>query len=256
MNPAGLRVVVTGGASGIGLAFARRLRELGSRVAIVDRDVAALAAVGEEWPRAAPASSGDCVAWEGDVGIEADVTRVVEGVVASFGGIDVLINNAAVLRDQALVSKLGKRVKKHSTADWDETLRSNLTGPFLMAREVAASMIERRLAGLVVNVSSISRAGNPGQTAYAASKAALVAMTATWAQELAPHRIRVVAIAPGFVETGMTKAIPPMFLERIRELTPLKRFGTLDEFASAIQFVVENDYLNGKTLELDGGLRF
>ena len=107
-----------------------------------------------------------------------------------------------------------------------------------------------------MNISSISRAGNPGQSAYAATKAGIDALTVTWSQELAPYHIRVVAIAPGFAETGMTENIPPVFVDGIKEQTPLKRFGRLDEFGHAVQFVIENDYLNGKVLELDGGLRF
>src|SRR5262249_18276823 len=131
-----------------------------------------------------------------------------------------------------------------------------LTGTFLMTREVAAVMLRDKRPGVVVNISSISRNGNPGQSAYAATKAGIDALTVTWSQELAPYGIRVAAIAPGFVETRMTTAIPPVFLEQIRERTPLKRFGTVDEFARTIQFVLENDYLNGKVLEVDGGLRF
>jgi 3-oxoacyl-[acyl-carrier protein] reductase len=121
---------------------------------------------------------------------------------------------------------------------------------------VVEGMLRARRPGLIVNVSSISRAGNPGQSAYAASKAAVDALTVTWSQELAIYGIRVVALAPGFIETSMTTRIPPVFLERIRERTPLGRFGTLDEFGHVIEFIVENDYLNGKVLELDGGLRF
>lgn len=250
MNVADQRVLVTGAASGIGLAMARKLDGLGARVWGVDRDEAALSEL-----RTSQGTGGiEYLAC--DVGFEEQVRAVVSQVDAASGGVTVLINNAAVLRDQALVAKLGRTIRRHSLADWEETLRSNLTGTFLMAREVAESMIRARRRGLIVNVSSISRAGNPGQTAYAASKAAVDACTVTWAQELAPYGIRVVALAPGFVETSMTTRIPPMFLERIRERTPLNRFGTLDEFAHVIQFIIENDYLHGKVLELDGGLRF
>ncbi len=250
MKVAEQRVVVTGGASGLGLAMARRLASLGARVWAVDRDAARLAEL--------PASELDGLLQfvACDVGVEAQVQPVVRRIDELAGGITVLVNNAAVLKDQALVARLGRHMRRHSLADWEETLRSNLTGTFLMAREVAESMIRGRRPGLIVNVSSISRAGNPGQSAYAASKAAVDALTVTWSQELAAYDIRVVALAPGFVETNMTSAIPPMFLERIRDRTPLKRFGTLDEFAHVIQFIVENDYLHGKVLELDGGLRF
>jgi 3-oxoacyl-[acyl-carrier protein] reductase len=249
----GTAALVTGGASGIGQAFARRLAWRGARVWVVDRDEAAIARANDAWDEADRARPHFLRA---DVGLEDQASSAVQQAAAESGGLDVLVNSAAVLHDQALVSKLGKTVKKHSLADWDETVRSNLTGTFLMAREAALHMIAAHRHGLIVNVSSISRAGNPGQTAYSATKGAVDALTVTWSQELAIYGIRVVAIAPGFVETPMTRRIPPLFLERIRERTPLKRFGTLDEFGHAIEFIVENDYLNGKVLELDGGLRF
>jgi 3-oxoacyl-[acyl-carrier protein] reductase len=241
-------VLVTGGASGIGHQFVRHLAAAGARVWAVDNDTAALCAAREGTPGA---QFVHC-----DVGDEDQVVRTVADIERTSDGITVLVNNAAVLRDQALVSRVGRRIKKHSLADWQATLQSNLTGTFLMAREVAEAMIRARRPGLIVNMSSVSRHGNAGQTAYSATKAAIDALTTTWSRELTVYGIRVAAIAPGFVETPMTRRIPPLFLDRIREQTPLKRFGTLDEFGRAIQFVIENDYFNGKVLELDGGLRF
>jgi 3-oxoacyl-[acyl-carrier protein] reductase len=251
MNPQGLRVVVTGGASGIGEAFARRLVELGAHVWVIDRDGAAVDRARAAWP---DGRGPQYVV--GNVGDVSDVESIVSQVEAAAGGIDVLVNNAAILRDQALVSKVGRRLKKHSLEDWHETIQSNLTGVFLMAREAAHSMLRAGTRGLIVNVSSVSRAGNAGQTAYSAAKAGIDAMTVTWARELAPYGIRVAAIAPGFVETGMTQRIPSLFLDRLKEATPIGRYGRLDEFAHAIEFVVTNDYFNGRVLELDGGLRF
>jgi 3-oxoacyl-[acyl-carrier protein] reductase len=250
VNVAEQRVLITGAASGLGLAFARRLAGRGAQVWGIDRDADAIARVRED------GTGRGVVFVSADVGVESEVAAAVAEIDRQSAGITVLVNNAAILRDQALVSKVGRTIRKHSTADWDDTLRSNLTGTFLMSREVIATMLTARRGGLVVNVSSISRAGNPGQSAYAASKAAIDALTVTWSQELAVYGIRVVALAPGFIETSMTTRIPPLFLERIRERTPLRRFGSLDEFGHVIEFIVENDYLNGKVLELDGGLRF
>ena len=243
---------MTGGASGLGLAFVEHLSRRGANVWAIDRDREALAEAEKRFAGPArPPRFAVC-----DVGIEDQVVATVADIERESGGIDILVNNAAVLRDQTLVAKLGKRIKKHSLADWNETLASNLTGTFLMGREVAEALIRARRPGLIVNLSSISRHGNPGQSAYAATKGAVDALTVTWSQELAIHKIRVVAIAPGFVETRMTKNIPALFLERIRERTPLGRFGTLEEFQRTIEYVIENDYLNGKILEVDGGLRF
>ena len=252
MNITGKTIIVTGGAAGLGLAFVRHSASLDARVWALDEDRAALAAAEND----SPAGDAQARFVHCDVGDEAQVIRTIDEIERASGGIDVLVNNAAILRDQTLVTKLGKKIKKHSTDDWNAVLQSNLTGAFFTTREVAATMIAAKRPGLIVNISSISRAGNPGQSAYAATKAALDALTVTWSQELAAYKIRVVGIAPGFVETAMTKSIPPLFLEQIRERTPLKRFGTLDEFAHTIQYVIENDYLNGKVLELDGGLRF
>jgi 3-oxoacyl-[acyl-carrier protein] reductase len=242
-------VVVSGGASGLGLAFSRHLAGLGARVWALDRDTRALAAASRE--------SEEISFLACDVGDEPQVVDAVARVERESGGITILVNNAAVLRDQALVSKVGGKIRTHSLDDWKETIHSNLTGTFLMTREVAAAMIRgKRRAGLIVNISSISRSGNPGQTAYSATKGGIDALTVTWSQEMAVYGIRVVGVAPGFVETPMTSRIPPVFLERLRERTPMGRFGTLDEFARTLQYVIETDYLNGKVLELDGGLRF
>ena len=239
----GTKIIITGGASGIGRAFARSLGEAGATCWVLDKDL--------------PEDRlTNCEYLKCDISDEHQVTKVVADIDSESGGIDVLVNNAAILRDQVLVGRLGKRVKKHDSADWHDTLGTNLTGTFLMARETCHSMICRKKAGVIVNISSISAAGNAGQSAYAASKAAVSALTVTWAKELANYKIRVAGIAPGFVETGMTKNIPPMFLSQIRNLSPLKRFGTLEEFGHAIKYVIENDYFHGKTLELDGGIRF
>lgn len=251
MRLPGAAVLVTGGASGIGFRVATRLLGLGARVWVVDRDEAAIARCREE---SGPAPG---ITWlAGNVGEPGDVERVVAEAEAASGGLDVLVNNAGVLRDQTLVSRLGKRVRQHSLEDWQETLQSNLTGTFLMARAVATAMLGARRRGLILNVSSVVRTGNPGQSAYAATKAAVESLTVTWARELAPYGVRVAALSPGFVETGMTRNIPPVFLDKIRESSPVGRFGELDEFAHAVQFIIENDYFAGRVLDLDGGLRF
>jgi 3-oxoacyl-[acyl-carrier protein] reductase len=251
MKVDGARILITGGAAGIGLHCARQLSASGARVYCADRDKLAI-----EQARAAGTGSDSPEFFHADVSDPLQVERLVEQVVSAAGGLDILVNNAGVLHDQALVSKLGKRINQHSLDDWNDTLGSNLTGVFLMARAVAARMIADRSAGLIVNVSSVVRSGNPGQSAYAATKAAVASLTVTWTRELAPYRIRVAALSPGFVETGMTVNIPPMFLDRIKAESPVGRFGELGEFADGLRFIIENDYFSGRILDLDGGLRF
>ena len=249
MNIRDRHVIITGGASGLGRAFAAHLHRQGARVWVLDRrEPDPFAEPGAE-PRDGLPRYIPC-----DVRDPDQVEAAVMAVHRLAGRIDGLVNNAAVLKDQALVSGLKGKVRKHSLEAWDETLRTNLTGYFLVAREVAAVMVADRTGGLIVNVSSVSRRGNAGQSAYAASKAGIDALTRTWARELSPYGIRVASLAPGFVATPMTAAIPGLFLEQLRERTPIKRFGTEAEMAAALSFIIGNEYYHGRILELDGGL--
>ncbi len=251
MQVSGSGILITGGASGIGLACAQQLAAMGARILVVDNDVDALA----ELSTAGDGEPG-IAALRCDIGDAAEVEALMADVAERFGDIDAVVNNAAILRDQTLVSRLGKRTKKHSVEDWNATLAANLTGTFLVAREAAAAWVTKRRPGVIINTSSVVRTGNPGQSAYAATKAAVEALTVTWAQELAPYRIRVAAISYGFAETGMTRRIPPYFLERIKARSPIGRFATVEELAEGCRFIIENDYFLGRTLDLDGGLRF
>ena len=244
---AGSVILVTGAASGIGRAAAIRFAETGALVVAVDRSAEALATL------SLPDRSLKFVC---DVGNPQDVERVLTELDHHDVSVDVVVNNAAVLKDQTLVAKLGRNIKKHSIADWQETLHSNLTGTFLVAREFAAHWIVRRKPGLIVNTSSVVRCGNAGQSAYAATKAAVDSLTVTWCRELAPYRIRVAGIAHGFAETGMTDQIPPLFLDQLRKRAAVGRFGFVDELVQGLCFIIENDYFAGRTLELDGGMRF
>lgn len=251
MQVEGARILVTGGAAGIGLECVRHFLSMGANVIVVDNDRDAIDEL-----TAATASVRSYSIKYCDVGNVEDVESTIAAVFEDSGGLDAVINNAGILRDQTLVSRLGKRVKKHSLDDWMATISSNLTGTFLVAREVAARWLEDRKAGVIVNTSSVVRTGNPGQSAYSATKAAIEALTVTWSQELAPYHIRVAAIAYGFAETGMTKKIPPLFLEKIKSKSPVGRFADVAELAAGVQFILENEYFVGRTLELDGGLRF
>jgi 3-oxoacyl-[acyl-carrier protein] reductase len=180
----------------------------------------------------------------------------LDQVTADFGRLDGLINNAGIVRDAMLVKvKDGEVVGKMSLEQWQEVIDVNLTGVFLCAREAAQRMIGQRGGGVIVNVSSISRAGNAGQTNYSAAKAGVAAMTVVWAKELARYGIRVGAVAPGFIRTPMVAGMKPEALAKMTAPIPLGRLGEPEEIAHAVGFIFENDLFTGRCLEVDAGLR-
>jgi 3-oxoacyl-[acyl-carrier protein] reductase len=189
-----------------------------------------------------------------DAANDDSVVGALDAVTHDFGGLDGLINNAGIVRDAMLVKvKNGQVVGKMTLADWQAVIDVNLTGVFLCAREAAQRMIAR--GGVIVNVSSICRAGNAGQTNYSAAKAGVAAMTVVWAKELARYRIRVGAVAPGFVRTPLVESMKPEALERMASAIPLGRLGEPDEIAHAVGFIFENDLFTGRCVEVDAGLR-
>jgi 3-oxoacyl-[acyl-carrier protein] reductase len=165
----------------------------------------------------------------------------------------VLVNNAGVLIDGAMVSFSFKGVSRYPLESWRATLETNLTGSFLSAQLAAEQMIRKRAKGVIVNVSSISRQGRAGQSAYSASKGALASLTYTLAQELAPFKIRCVAVAPGLVDTPMAAQIPENYRKQMLSHVSAGRMGRPDEIAHGVRFCIENDFFNGRVLELDGG---
>lgn len=191
---------------------------------------------------------------EVDIADEAAVTRFVAAATEALGGVNVLVNNAGILRDGAMaVEEEGRGVRKLPLILWGKVLDVNLTGQFLVAREVAAGMIERREKGVIINISSLARTGNPGQSSYAASKAGLDACTRTWALELAPHGIRVAGVAPGVIDTPILEEISDEALQALRAGIPVGRIGTPEEVWLAVRFILECEFFNGRTLEVDGG---
>ena len=151
--------------------------------------------------------------------------------------------------------KDGDIVDRMSMQDWQSVIDVNLTGVFLCGREAATQMIRHGNGGVIINISSISRAGNPGQSNYAAAKAGVAALTVTWARELARYQVRCAGIAPGVFYTDMVAQMKPEAQDRLNQAVPLKRTGQVEELAGAATFILENDYFNGRILELDGGLR-
>ena len=174
-----------------------------------------------------------------------------------MGGLNGLVNNAGILRDGLLVKKDRNtgEVKTLSTADWNAVIGVNLTGATLMVREVVAHMARSGYRpGVIVNMSSLARHGNRGQSNYVSAKAALAANTVTWAREFAPFGIRVGAVAPGMVETPMTAGMNTKAREALVAAIPVGRIGLPEDLWLAIRFIIECDYFNGRTVDVDGGL--
>ena len=245
-------IIVTGAARGLGQAMAIYLARDGAQIALLDLDTEIL----EHTRQKILAIGGTASAYSCNVADENSVKTTIKQVSDDFGHIHGLINNAGILRDGLLVrAKQGKVIDTLSYDKWQSVMNVNLTGVFLCGREVAAHMIEKRVHGVIINIASISRAGNFGQSNYSAAKAGVVALTTTWARELARYNIRSAAIAPGMIETEMTGAMKPEARAKMNAGIPAGRMGTPGEIARTAKFIFKNDYFNGRVLELDGGLR-
>ena len=244
-------IIITGGCQGLGRAMAEYLAAKGAKLALVDLNPEKL----ELAVTACQAHGVEARAYLCNVADEEQVTQTVSQIADDFGAIHGLINNAGILRDGMLLKVKDGEITKMSLAPWQAVIDVNLTGVFLCTREVAAKMVELNNQGAIINISSISRAGNVGQTNYSAAKAGVAAATVTWAKELARYGIRVAGIAPGFIETEMTLGMKPEALEKMTSFIPLKRMGKVEEIAHSAAYILENDYYSGRILELDGGLR-
>jgi 3-oxoacyl-[acyl-carrier protein] reductase len=241
-----LRVIVTGAARGMGAHFALRLHEAGAKVMAADVDEAGLSELPVEIARRVT-----------DVSVEQECGDLVRATAEQLGGLNALINNAGIIRDQLVVKRdreTGK-IKKFDTTGWNAVIAVNLTGAFFMVREFAAHLVETGTKpGVIVNMSSVARHGNRGQSNYVSAKAALAANTVTWAREFAPYGIRVGAIAPGMVETPMTRGMNQAARDALVKMIPVGRIGVPEDLWLAVKFVLECDYFNGRTMDVDGGL--
>ncbi len=215
-------VAVTGGARGIGKAIASAFAERGARIALLD-----LVPADVEAARVELAERGaDVRSYVANVAKEDQVSGALDAVVADFGRLDVMVNNAGIIKDALLVKvKDGAVAGKMSLEQWQAVIDVNLTGVFLCGREAAERMIRLGHGGVIVNIASISKAGNAGQSNY------------------------------GFTRTDILSAMPPEMLEKVTAPVPLKRLGLPEEVAQAAVFIAENDYFTGRSIDLDGGLR-
>jgi 3-oxoacyl-[acyl-carrier protein] reductase len=252
MNMHDKTVVVTGSGRGIGRAIALDLADQGANLALFDLNEADL----EETVQHCVAKSVKARGYRVNVADEAEVTAAMGRVAAEFGRLDGLVNNAGIVRDGLLVKvKDGVVVGEMSLDQWNAVIGVNLTGVFLCGREAAKHMIALGHGGVIVNISSISRVGNAGQSNYSAAKAAVESMAVVWAKELARYGIRAAAVAPGFTRTDILSAMRPEVLNKLTAPVPLKRLGLVEEIAHAVRFIFENDFFTGRCLDVDGGLR-
>lgn len=244
-------IIITGGGQGLGRAMAEYLAEKRVRLALVDLNQEKL----DETAAACRALGVQARTYLCNVASEEQVTQTIARIAEDFGSINGLVNNAGILRDGLTIKVKDGEMSKMSLAQWQSVIDVNLTGVFLCTREVAAKMIELQNEGAIINISSVSRAGNIGQANYSAAKAGVAADTVVWARELARYGIRVAGVAPGFIETDMVASMKPEALERMTSVIPLKRLGKPREIAHSVAYLLENDYFTGRILELDGGVR-
>ncbi len=243
-------VLITGGAAGIGKATALRFAEEGAKVVICDlNETAGQETLGQLGP--------DAAFYKVNVANRQEVQQWVDAVLEKYGRIDVLVNNAGVLRDGLLVKvKEGQLVGQMSEADFDLVVSVNLKGVFNCTQAVAPAMI-RQGSGVILNATSIvGLDGNFGQTNYVATKAGVIGMTKVWARELGRFGIRVNAVAPGFTATEMVAAMPEKILDGMKARTPLGRLGQPRDIANAYLFLASDEasFITGETLRVDGGI--
>ena len=236
--------IVTGAARGIGRTIAEALAREGADLALCDCQV--------EWLNDTVASvqglGRKAMAGAADVGNAAAVDAFVNQVMAHYGRVDILVNNAGITRDKLLI--------RMTDEDWDQVLRINLTGAFLLSRSVAKIMMKQR-SGCMVNIASIiGLIGNAGQCNYAASKAGVIALSKSMAKELAGRGIRVNAVAPGFIVSKMTDALSEEVRNQMMAAIPAGRFGTADDVAKGVVFLASDDasYVTGQVLSVNGGM--
>lgn len=247
MELRGKKVIVTGGVRGLGRAMVDKLIENEATVTVFDLNVAGLGELSRQQ------TSLNCV--ECDVSDYEQVRLAMDQYHQRFGVADILINNAGILYSEPLVRITPTGVARHDPVMWNKVLAADLNSVFYMTSCVVERMITTRTKGVIVNISSVSAAGNTGQSAYSAAKAGVNALTAVWAKELSPMGVRVVGVAPGFTETESTKeAVSEATLREIVKRVPLRRLGKPEEIAEGVLSAIGNDFFNGKVLELDGGL--
>lgn len=253
MKLSDMKIIITGAGGGMGAHFATRIVEAGGQVAVCDLNEEGLEALADK-TASCPGTLHYQVC---DVSDEDAIGKFVDWSYEQMKGLNGLINNAGLLRDGLLVKKDRKtgEIIKMTKEQWQLVIDVNLTGATFMVRDVVAKMAsEGQTPGVIINMSSLARYGNRGQSNYVAAKAALAANTVTWAREFGKFGIRVGAIAPGMIETPMTRGMNPKARDALVAMVPVGRVGEPEDIWKAVQFIVECDYFTGRTIDVDGGL--
>jgi len=246
MGLSGKIALITGSARGIGKAIALELANHGAKIVIndilpkneIDKTLEEIRKSGEQ-----------AIGIRADITIFEEVESMIKEIINKFGKIDILVNNAGIIRDSLLI-----RMKEE---DWDAVININLKGTFNCSKTVAKYMMRQKSGGKIVNISSvIGLVGNIGQANYAASKAGIIGLTKSMAKELALRNINVNAIAPGFIETDMTKKLSEKVRQDLLQQIPLKRIGTVEDVAKTVYFLVSDtaNYITGQVINIDGGM--
>jgi 3-oxoacyl-[acyl-carrier protein] reductase len=237
--------IVSGGANGLGKAITLGLVDCGARVTVIDKDQESM----KDFDRIKSVICYKC-----NFLIPNEIENVFKKINIDYPIIDGLINNAGIIHSEPIF-KITSIEKRHSIDTWNNVISINLSAPFILSSYLIEKMVLNRTKGVIVNITSISSKGNVGQSAYSASKAGMESMTRVWSKELGVFGIRVFAIAPGFIETdSMHSALSKNMKDEIRNKIPLKIFGKYSNVSKLVISCIENDYISGSTLSVDGGL--
>ena len=247
MNLGDANIIVTGAGAGFGKAMSLYFSSKGANVFAVDINNDSLKALKNQ--------DSEIQIYSCDIVNNEKVELIVDEIFSMNKGVNVLINNAGIMKNAPLFNLLQRPDSRHSIDLWNQVIGVNQNAVFYMSRSVVNKMMRNRNKGVIVNVSSIAARGNAGQTAYVASKAAVEAMSKVWAKELGVFGIRSVTVSPGFINTiGAHDALEEKMLAKWVEKTPLKRTGEVSEIVSAIDFIIQNEFFNGETINVNGGL--